>query len=159
MRLLREHVTERSRPLAEAVPDLRHPAAYVALVAGGAAIGVAGGDGLNAIGLIAATVGSWLLAATFRPSPDAGLIVRIRDLTRERDGWQRNAERLAAAIEDAGSAVGARPASPREASEPDGDDEELLRGYVRGGGRPGRIGVLPADHDAEGLDPSGDDGP
>ena len=154
MRIDREHVGDAPRSLAAAIPDLRHPAAFVAMVAGGSALAVAGGEDLvRALGLLASVSGAWLLAAAFRPAPDAGLAARLRDVTRERDAWAAIAARLGDVLDGAGAPVGVRPPAPRAEAGPALDPEKPHHG----GGRPGRLAALPPDHDAEGLDPSAGD--
>ena len=135
----------------EQLPPVSSPAAFVAMLAGGSALAVAADpDLLRAIGVIAAAAGTWLLAGAFRPAPDATLPGRIRDLTRERDGWAAIAARLGDVLEGAERPVGARPGPPL----PDGDEPREDAKPHHGGGRPGRIAALPADHDAEGDDPA-----
>ena len=157
MKIGREHVASDAphRPSAlEQLPTVSRPAAFVAMVAGGSALAVAGdGDLLRALGVIVATSGTWLLGGILRPAPDAGLAGRVRDLTRERDAWATIATRLGDVLDGAGEPVGVRPPAPRaEAGPADGDEKPH-----HGGGRPGRLAALPPDHDAEGLDPSAGD--
>lgn len=158
MRIGREHVAtdapHRPSPL-EQLPTVSRPAAFIAMVAGGSALAVAGdGDLLRALGVIVATSGTWLLGNVLRPAPDAGLAGRVRELTRERDAWASIATRLGDVLDGDGAPVGARPAPPRaDADEPGGDEKPY-----HGGGRPGRLAALPPDHDA-GDDPADGDIP
>lgn len=158
MRIGRQHVAtdapDRPSPL-DQLPTVSRPAAFVAMLAGGSALAVAGdGDLLRSLGVIVATSGTWLLGGALRPAPDASLPGRVRELTRERDGWAAIAQRLGDVLDGAGEAVGARPAPPLPDAGPADDAEKPHHG----GGRPGRLAALPADHDA-GDDPADGDLP